>query len=159
MKKKNIILVFFVLCLTLILSCQENGRLKDSEVSAAKKLVLNKGDKFAYDDLYNYYEDRKERELLMPFSIVMSYRYNNAYTYFDIYSIMIEMYNGGYFDYKMIKNLDPQSRKFALDHLIKGAELGDSSSKKYLAKYYIEGEYLPQNIELGKKLQDEIKIY
>lgn len=138
-------------------SC-ENGKLKDSEVLETKKLIIEKGDRFAYYALLTYYNGKNENELIMPYSLIMAYKYNHRDAYFSIYESTITLYNDNSFDYTLIKNLDSQAKDLALKSLIKSADLGYPTAKKYLAKYYREGVFLPKNIELAQKLENEIKI-
>ncbi len=142
----------------LIYSCQNNGRLKEGDVNEAKKLVLEKGDKYAYDDLLIYYDEQKEFEYILPYSLIMAYKYNYSYAYFEIYVTIIKIHNKGLYDKTLIKNLDLKSREFAISNLIKSAKLGNISAKGVLIKYYFDGIYLPKNIELSKKYENEIKI-
>jgi hypothetical protein len=150
--------IIYILFITLYTSCTNNGILKDNEIPQIKKLILSKGDQAAYIDLMIYYEDKMQYEALLPYSIIMANKYDNANAYYQIYFCIMRIYNNGQFDYKFIKNLDLDSRKFVLDNLQNSAQLGDNSAKEYLAKYYAEGVYLPKNIELAKKLEEETKV-
>jgi TPR repeat protein len=145
------------LLLIMFVSCND-GKLFDSEIKESKKVIIDKGDKYTYTKLYFYYSNKKEYELILPYTLVMAYKYNDADAYFQIYDIMIRIYNNGEFDYTLIKNLTPKNREFAMRHLLKSSELGDFTAKGFLAKYYREGNYLPKNIELATKLEEEIKI-
>lgn len=151
---------FHFFCLALIssfFSCKENGILKEEQIPQTKKEVL-KGDVDSYTRLLFYYEIKGEFESALPYSMVMAFKYNNDCAYLEIYFAMIKMYNNGDSDYKLIKNLDKNSREFAISCLKKSAELGHVSAKSYMAKYYREGIYLPKNIKLAEKYENEIKL-
>lgn len=153
---KKYLKVVCVLHLIFFSSCLENGHLKESDVRATKLLIIDKGDVKAFYDLNDYYLTDKEGPNIMPYSMIMAYKYNNAHAYFDLFNIIIKMNNKGNYGPDLIKNLDLNSRKFALENLIKSAELGDITAKEYLAKYYRDGIYLPKNIGLAEKLEKEI---
>ena len=143
--------------LFVFISCLENGQLKESKISKTKLLIINNGDEDAYEDLRNYYLTNKDGNSIMSFSMIMAYKFKSALGYYDLFDITIRINNYGNYGPDLIKNLDLNSRKFAIDNLIKSAELGNFTAKEYLIKYYRDGLYLKKDIELAKKLEAEIK--
>lgn len=131
-------LINCVLLITLFSSCN-NGILQDSEIKEAKAIIVKSGDKNLYASLCIYYYEKGEYESTLPYSLVMAYKYNDRDAYYNIYRTMIQINNGGEFNYETIKKLDKTSKEFALQNLIKSANLGCNSAKNELEKYHLEG--------------------
>jgi len=154
--KKSIIFTIFIM---ILISCNhEDGILKDSEIVTAKKAIVEKGDKKNYSKLYIYFNEKENYSELLSYSLIMAHNYRSADAYFDVYEIMIKLFNRGNFDENSLEKLDEDSKIYALKHLLESADLGNSSAKKILIKYYSEGKYLPKNIVLANKIQAEITI-
>lgn len=153
---KNFIWYFFLFIYLSLFSCND-GRLDESELKKAKIEVIKKGDKRSYNEILFYYEDLFDYESTFSYSIVMAYKYNDADAYYYLYQTMIRINSKGAFHYNLIKNLNSDSKKFAIDNLKKSSELGNIDAKVCLIKYYKEGKYLPQNIDAAKVLENQIK--
>ncbi len=153
---KTNFLIPILLCL-LFSSCTD-GLLKDSDVPEAKRNIIEKGDKFSYGQLYIYFSRKEAPDELLAYSMIMAYKYNSADGYFNIFESIIRIHNKNNFQADLIKNLDSTSREFALNSLKKSGELGNLYAKKILAIYYREGKYLPMNIELAKKYEEENEV-
>ncbi|WP_165607934.1 hypothetical protein [Flavobacterium tructae] len=113
--------------------------MQDSEIKEAKVIIVKSGDKNLYASLCIYYYEKGEYESTLPYSLVMAYKYNDRDAYYNIYRTMIQINNGGEFNYETIKKLDKTSKEFALQNLIKSANLGCNSAKNELEKYHLEG--------------------
>lgn len=106
-------LINCVLLITLFSSCN-NGILKDSEIKEAKAIIVKSGDKNLYASLCIYYYEKGEYESTLPYSLVMAYKYNDRDAYYNIYRTMIQINNGGEFNYKTIKKTRQNQQRICI---------------------------------------------
>lgn len=147
-----------LLTLIILISCEDKEIIRKEELVNYKNEIILTGNVYTYSKLSLFFEKEKNYESILPYSLIMAYKYNNADAYFDIYRITIKLNNDGVFDYKAITKIDPKTSKFAIDHLKISVDLGDITAKKYFAKYHEEGIFFKKNLELVKRINEEIKI-
>lgn len=116
-------------------------------IELLKKLVVEKNDTVAYNELGVAYQNENVQGEYLYYSLMMANRCNYPPAYFYVY-----------YELFRIESINEQSifkettRKFMIKYLKKGASLGHSQSKYELGKLYIEGIFLPKDTILGRKL-------
>ena len=117
-----------------------------------ENLALTKGDTSAYYNLETYYMDYPIEGILYP-ALIMANKYDYHLAYLNVYEALTSH------DHKMnvseLEDLDPVTRKMALDYLKKGADKGNKECKKILGNHYLEGKYIEKDTLKGKLLIEE----
>lgn len=117
-----------------------------------ENLALKKGDTSAYYNLETYYMDYPIEGILYP-ALIMANKHGYHLAYLNVYEALTSH------DHKKgvseLEDLDPITRKTALDYLIKGAEKGNKECKRILGNHYLEGKYIEKDTIKGKQLIDE----
>jgi TPR repeat protein len=123
--------------------------------SELKKAIIENGDTLAYDKLFTMYLDYKYQEELLFYSLIMANKYNYIDAYFDVFYefFSINEYYGG--ERNSLDSLDKDSKDMAIRYLKQAVNKGHKQAKDILGDFYIDGKYVEQNIELGRKLKRE----
>lgn len=130
-----------------ILSMNESAR-PESELI---KLIINKGDTLAYDELRISYLDYRPQDFL-PYALIMANKYNHPQACFDVYMCLWEIYGQTDYSLTLLDDLDSITQKMAIDYLKKGVKYGHFQSMQTLGAYYFAGKYVDKNIEFGEQL-------
>ena len=146
------VLVLFMLC-TISLECFSQKRstftMKGSPpwrpIKTLKKLVKEKGDIDAYDELS--LAELPEGEFFL-YALYMANKYNYPLAYYDVYYSLVEFCGE--------KNVDENTLNLALYYLKKGAELEDWNCMRELSLLYLTGKYVPLDSVKGKELRKKI---
>ena len=153
---KHLLLYFIGVIITISLfSCKQKPveviTMNNSRpIEELKQLVL-KGDTAAFDDLVVAFMDKGHEEENLVYAIFMAHRYNYPPAYFDVYSclkIVSESYG---------RKMDKKTKELAIEYLKKAAELKNCSAMIALRSMYREGEYVPKDTIMSKKLEEESK--
>lgn len=116
-------------------------------IAMLKKMVIEKNDKFAYNDLRVAYLYEQYDEEVLFYSILMANRSHYRQAYFDFYYLL------KYADRSQeMKIFDNETRLLMIEYLKKGAALKHEQSMHELGELYMEGKYVPKDTILGKKL-------
>jgi hypothetical protein len=150
-KKKKISLIcflflFLVLQNTLSQKIRTETITPNRSVEDCKKLVLEKGDKQAYYDLYYALNREKCSSDYLFYSLFMIQEYNYPYAYYWVYKSIVSFYE---------KNnivIDARTLNIALEFLKKGAELNSANAQIELGELYLTGKYVMQDTTKGKEL-------
>lgn len=156
---KEGVIFFKILVLTFfIISCNKKNQsiplnnITTRDRDFYENLALTKGDTSAYYNLNNYYMDYPIDGILYP-ALIMANKYDYHLAYLNVYEALTSH------DHKMgvseLEDLDPITRKMALDYLIKGAEKGNKECKKILESHYLEGKYIEKDTLKGKLFIEE----
>lgn len=114
-----------------------------------ENLALTKGDTTAYYNLNTYYMDYPIEGILYP-ALIMANKYEYHLAYLNVYEALTSQdHNKGVSE---LEDLDPVTRKMALDYLKKGAEKGSKECKRILGNHYLEGVYIEKDTVKGKLL-------
>ena len=149
------VLVLFMLC-TISLECFSQKRstftMKGSPpwrpIKTLKKLVKEKGDIDAYDELS--LAELPEGELLI-YSLYMANKYNYPLAYYNVYYSLIRFCSE--------KDIDNNTLNLALYYLKKGAELENYTCMSELRELYLTGKYVLLDSVKGKELDRKCKEY
>lgn len=119
------------------------------------KKIIENGDVDAYkslkDNLMGDYD-------ILPYSILMSYKYNLPEAYTDVYLSLLFQNIGlmraedPYGDRMSLDFLCDKERKLALKSLVKAYKKGERQAALYLYFYYKEGKYFPKDILYSQRL-------
>ena len=154
--------IFLISLLTLTLyACKNNsGSSTDSQsivshISAVDSFKINKGDLLvkamnngdtaAYNEVFCYYTDRNEYDHFFYYALMMANRYHYAEAYFHVYFILSNPGDG-----RSLKELDKDTYRMAIYHLLKSSEMGYESAKDE-AKKVFEGKVIPKSTFYGCK--------
>jgi hypothetical protein len=127
-------------------------RMTDSELWKLKKKVA-KGDKDAYYLLMIQF--MQNSELLLPYALMMSDKYDYPTAMIDVYSCYIymnDLYEPGAFSTNSLDSLSSESRNMALEYLFKAYQKSGYGTQ-YLAMYYRNGKYVEQNDSIADILE------
>jgi TPR repeat protein len=87
----------------------------------------------------------------------MANKYEYHLAYLNVYEALTSQ------DHKKgvseLEDLDPVTRKMALDYLKKGAEKGSKECKRILGNHYLEGKYIEKDTIKGNQLIEESESY
>jgi hypothetical protein len=126
---------------------------KDQLIQSVKET----GNISAYEALWRYFGcsvNNEEGEEILPYALLMANKYHYERAYYHVYDCFIIIYANGAYN-SDLDSLDNTTKKFALEYLQKGAELGEINCKKKLGRYYIEGKYFEKDTVLGKELKNK----
>jgi TPR repeat protein len=118
-------------------------------IDELKDLVLLKGDTGAFEELAIAYLNEKYDEEFLIYSMVMANKYNYPRAYYYVYyclTTVFEHHSG---------IIDESTKVLAIKYIMKGSELKDPVSMKYLGGLYLQGKYVPKDTILGKRLEAE----
>lgn len=156
--RPTIIFLKSLIITSLIISCNKKDNsiplntTTTSDRDYYENLALTKGDTSAYYNLETYYMDYPIEGILYP-ALIMANKYDYHLAYLNVYEALTSH------DHKMnvseLEDLDPVTRKMALDYLKKGADKGNKECKKILGNHYLEGKYIEKDILKGKLLIEE----
>ena len=160
--KSSINFLKYIIIILLIISCDKkekgqpmiNMSLKD--VTGYKKLAIKNGDIKAYNSLSSDYVDSPYEGLLYT-ALIMANKYEYPLAYEDTYYCLTDYYHKKRFT--ELEDIDPATRKMALDYLKKGAEKGNKECKKILGNHYLEGKYIEKDTIKGNQLIKESESY
>lgn len=131
----------------------ENISIKEDDL---KRRILE-GDTLAYLKLRDIYVDRDIAPDFLLWSLIMSNKYSYPVANYDVYFSFQQV--DAYYNHNSsnisLDLLDSSSRVMAISYLIESSKNGDLQAKKILSEYYLLGKYLPQNVEVAKKLKLE----
>ena len=156
--KSTIVFLKSIIIVSLIIGC--NKKKESFPINSAtpsdrdyyENLALTKGDTGAYYNLNKYYMDYPIEGILYP-ALKMANKYEYHLAYLNVYEALTSQ------DHKKgiseLDDLDPVTRKMALDYLKKGADKGSKECKKILGNHYLEGKYIDKNTSKGKQLIEE----
>lgn len=151
---KTTVLMF--VCL-LILGCKKSTKPSTEEIENFKKRVTLSGDIKAFSRLILYYNGKENYYDLIPYSIIMSNKYNSPDGYYHVYSDFIRLNNNGKYSEKLIVNLPKENQDFVLSYLTRGAEANDIDCKATLAKHYKFGYGVPKDEKVSDSIMNSIK--
>ncbi len=86
-------------------------------------------------------------------ALIMANKYDYRLAYEDTYYCLTDFYHKK--EFTELQDLDPITRKMALDYLKKGAEKGSKECKRILGNHYLEGKYIEKNTIKGNQLIEE----
>lgn len=116
-------------------------------IDSLKKLVLIKGDRTAYRELYIVFaKDLRHGEILL-YSMQMAHKYNYPQAYDCIYSTFVEKENSN-----DLSSLDEQTRNLATYYLLRAYELG-VDEKYILEKEFGKGATIPKSSVYLEKMK------
>ena len=156
--KSTIIFLKSIIISFLVIGC--NKKEKDFPVNSTtssdrdyyENLALTKGDTSAYCNLNTYYMDYPIKGILYS-AVIMANKYEYHLAYLNVYEALTSQ------DHKKgvseLEDLDPVTRKMALDYLKKGAEKGSKECKKILGNHYLKGKYIEKDNIKGNRLIEE----
>lgn len=156
---REVVIFFKILIIAfLVVSCNKKEQSIPLNTTTNKdrdyyeNLALTKGDTSAYYNLNVYYMEAPVENLLYP-ALIMANKYDYHLAYLNVYEALTSH------DHKMgvseLEDLDPITRKMALDYLKRGAEKGNKECKKILGNHYLEGKYIEKDTIKGKQLKEE----
>lgn len=148
--------IFLWLFIIFLFSCSD-GKISSSDLKELEAAAIEKGDVESYNKVMLYYGDNNDLKSIIGLSTIMAYKYSCSDAHYVLYRAMIRIHNNNKFEENLIKNLNPDGRKFALDNLIRSSDLGNFNAKGSLIKYYSEGIYLPKNLMKVKELEVEME--
>lgn len=141
MKKLSLIIVFG------LSSCNVPNEVSSVELRELQDSIIATGDAKAYITLIRCFADKENYYQLLPYSMHMAMKYDNADAYYQLYYDIIKLQNSGKYDMERIRNLDADSREFVISCLRNGAKKGDRDCQEALSQHYRNGWGLPKNIE------------
>lgn len=152
--------IFFrsIIITLLIISCNKKEKsfpmnnLSTNDIVKYKQLALFKGDTTAYNSLSVDYMDSPYEGFLYT-ALIMANKYNCRLAYEDTYYCLTDFYHKK--ESTELEDLDPVTRKMALDYLRKGAKKGSKECKRILGNHYLEGKYIDKDTIKGKLLIKE----
>ena len=130
----------------------------DIEIKEILIPLVEQGDIDAYKQLYIYFstgQNGNSTEEILPYALLMANKYNYDRAYFDVFNCLWALYSERTSSLCLLDSLDETTRNLALEHLQKGAELGEINCLWRLGTYYFEGKYFEQDTILGQKLKDK----
>ncbi|MBS7232520.1 hypothetical protein KHA90_15995 [Flavobacterium psychroterrae] len=157
MKPITILIISLIFVLILI-SCnkKEEGLPLNSPTPSDRdfyiKEALVKGDTNAYLNLNSYYMDYPIDGILYS-AIIMANKYEYHLAYLNVYEALTSQDHKA--DVSELEDLDKNTRKIALEYLIKGAEKGNKSCKSILGHHYLEGRFVEKDTIKGEQLIKE----
>ncbi|MBS1773946.1 MAG: hypothetical protein JST82_13895 [Bacteroidetes bacterium] len=103
-----------------------------------KKNIATIGDIPSYEKLKLEYMDIDAIENLLPWALIMANKYGYKPAYFDVYTSIqgIDMYYGNTKSESSLEAVDSNSKKIALEYLIKASKIEDSQAIKILNEHY-----------------------
>lgn len=158
MKALRASIIFGILTSILCYCNNEKGKpfpMNNSSVESIEKLsqlVIEQGDTAAFYQLSVDYMDSPFDSYLYT-SLIMANKYNYPPAYMEVYNCLTGLPNKK--DFTELDDLDEKTRALALKYLIEGSGLGCGECKQFLGRYYIDGKYVPKDIERGNRLIDE----
>lgn len=156
--KSTVVFLKSIIIASLIIGC--NKKKESFPINSAtpsdrdyyENLALTKGDTSAYYNLNTYYMDYPIEGILYP-ALIMANKYEYHLAFLNVYEALTSQ------DHKKgvseLENLDPVTRKMALDYLKKGAEKGSKECKRILGYHMIKGIYIKKDSLKGIKLIEE----
>jgi hypothetical protein len=113
-----------------------------------KKLVIEKGDNNAYENLRIRYLDVKKYESeFLIYSLYMANKYDNKYAYYDVYKSMTRLFGNN--------KIDERSKELAIEYLKKGVLHNEYRAVYELSQLLLNGKYVRKDILLGKELEQK----
>lgn len=156
---KEVVIFFKILIIAfLVVSCNKKEQSIPLNTTTNKdrdyyeNLALTKGDTSAYYNLETYYIDSPIEGFLYT-SLIMANKYDYHLAYENVYYCLTDYRHKK--EFTELEDLDPITRKMALDYLKRGAEKGNKECKKILGNHYLEGKYIEKDTVKGKQLQEE----
>jgi TPR repeat protein len=125
-------------------------------VSDKEYSILHDGNMGSYNDLCTFYMRYGRMYNLLPFALYISNKYNNKFASLDVFyclSFLTSDRRQAGYDY--LSDLDEKTRQIALEYLKKAVAEGHPDAKIILGEYYIKGEYVEKNEQLGNKLRED----
>lgn len=150
---KNILTLIFLT--TILYSCKKEKGLPMAYVSASeyekcKELALTKGDTSAYNTLSMDFFDSPNEGVFLYTALIMANKYNYGRAYEDAYMCLTDAYHKK--NYEELDNLDSETKKLALNLLLRGVKANSKDCKSILGHQYISGKHLPKDKVKGEKL-------
>lgn len=156
--KSTVVFLKSIIIASLIIGCNKKeesfpiNSATPSDRDYYENLALTKGDTSAYYNLNTYYMDYPIEGILYP-ALIMANKYEYHLAYLNVYEALTSQ------DHKKgvseLEDLDPATRKMALDYLKKGAEKGNKECKKILGNHFLEGVYIEKDTVKGLTLIKE----
>jgi hypothetical protein len=164
--------IFLYLCSLIVLGCSQNNHSSDNYYLVGDTLYINK-------EYLKTIPDAERKQLFIDTgnSIFLDSedpKYERTFEQAFIYELIaVNKYNGSWgstafhslcqyhFPYShiggelILDSLDLDSRNFILDNLEIGYKRGDPLATAYLGEYYIWGDGVSKNIELGQKMKHQ----
>lgn len=110
--------------------------------------VVTFGDIVSYDILRTKFINKPNEGEFLFYSIILANKSHYSQAYFDVYHELRSLLNMNGIDTCRIAPM----KKYMLEYLVKGANLGHTQSMYTLGQLYIEGKDLPKDTILGKRL-------
>lgn len=109
-----------------------DNALKDKGlIDSLLDVSILKGDTIAYSRLFFYYSLAHRESELLPYTIIMANKYNYADAHYYIYLTMVQLRYGTPYE-----DLDENTKKMTLFHLLKANELGCSTTQSTVNNIY-----------------------
>lgn len=152
---------FIILLLTIIsVGCKKKDKLQEFSLNQPsksyqelKELALTNGDTIAYHEMSIAYMDSPNDDRFLYTALIMANKHNYHLAYEDVYYVLTDYYHKK--ELTELEELDPVTRKMALDYLIKGDKKGSIECKRILGNHYLEGKYIEKDTIKGKLLIEE----
>ena len=151
---KHIIKFKILLLFLITVSCNktDSSSLTEKEIVHLKSDILKRGSQSSYARLDNYYRNSANYIEILPYSMVMTNRFNSNYSYTRILEVIIKMNNEGKYKLSDIEKLNKGDRDFVIYYLMKGIDQGDSESIKILSELYKYGWGVSKNLKKSDSL-------
>jgi hypothetical protein len=121
--------------------------------------IIKWGDTHAYSFLMRCYGYDFDSKNLLYYSLIMANKYGYSTAYYDVYQTLVVINALNFNGQIGLDSLPIELCELAINHLKKAVEMGEPYAKEELGNIYIEGKYVQQDIELGKKLVKEYEQY
>jgi TPR repeat protein len=146
----------FILFSIIINGCTVTGHesLSNKKLDELKKKIIEKGDHYAYVRLGNYYSDQNRSYELLPYSLILEYKFNNEMVTTNSYNELLatftqKQYNEGE-DFAKLNN---EERKLALYLLSSCAKKNKIGCIDELEKLYRKGIGVKKDIKKADSLK------
>lgn len=154
MRLKNIATINIIIIVLFLLSCESKQKdipLGATETSSAELTarLFDQGDLTAYSELSQNFSDSPNSNFLYV-ALVTANKFDHPSAYRDVYLCLTDLMHKK--SGTELDNLDPKTRKLALEYLSSGAALGERECMQILARELESGKYLPRDSVKAAKL-------
>ena len=129
------------------------------KLAKCKEVILKSNDPKEAEAYFSYLSLKYSVTECLSWSLLMANKHNSANGCLWVYYGLTEFDDND--QTRSLKYLDKETRDMALKYLKKSIDLGNYGGAYYLAQYYFEGKYLPQDSVEGNrlmKLQQDEKV-
>src|SRR5204862_5347173 len=99
--------IIFLLLVFVFVSCIDNdGSISEKELKTFKENVVSKGDIYSFSMVSLYYDGKNNYYEVLPYSIIMANKFNNANGCKEVYFDIIRINNNGKFGESLILKLN-----------------------------------------------------